>query len=99
MDTFGNLRKKQHLREVLLYFFFAKKSAAESHRLLVETYGEHALSKTQCTEWFHRFKSGDFDVTDKERPGGPKKFEDEDLETLLDEDPSQPSQGNVIDNN
>jgi len=34
------------LREVLLYFFSAKKSAIESHRLLVKTYGEAALSET-----------------------------------------------------
>jgi len=30
--------KKRHLRKVLLYHFSVKKSAVESHRLLVETY-------------------------------------------------------------
>lgn len=30
--------------------FFAKKTAAESHRLLVELYDEHAPTKTQCFE-------------------------------------------------
>jgi len=25
-----------------------KKTAAESHRMLVEAYGEHALGKSQC---------------------------------------------------
>lgn len=89
MENFENWRKKQHLREVLLSYFFAKKTAAESHRLLVELYGEHALSRTQCFDWFSRFNSGDFDIRDKERPGQPKKFEDEELETLLDEDPCQ----------
>lgn len=86
MKNFENWRKKQHLREVLLSHFFAKKTAAESHRLLVELYGEHALAKTQCFEWFQRFKNGDFDIKDKERPGQSKKFEDEELEALLDED-------------
>nr|QRH16694.1 transposase [Mayetiola destructor] len=86
MENFENWRKRRHLREVLLGHFFAKKTAAESHRLLVEVYGEHALAKTQCFEWFQRFKSGDFDTEDKERPGQPKKFEDEELEALLDED-------------
>ena len=33
-----------------------------------------------------RFKSGDFGLQDEERPGQPKKFEDEELESLLDED-------------
>ena len=42
--------KKQHLREILLHYFILKKSAAETHRLLVDIYGEHAPSKTSCTE-------------------------------------------------
>ena len=32
---------------------------------------------------------GDFDTEDKERSGPPKKFEDEELEALLDQDPCQ----------
>lgn len=81
--------EKQHLREVLLFCFHWKKSAAEAHRILVEVYGDHAPSNTTCKEWFVRFKSGDFDVEDKERSGRPKKFEDDELEALLDEDPCQ----------
>jgi len=81
--------KKRHLREVLLYFFSMKKSAVASHRLLVEAYGEAALSETTCRDWFRRFKSGDFDVEDKERAGRPKLVEDAKLKALLDEDPCQ----------
>lgn len=33
--------------------------------------------------------SGDFDTNDKERPGGPQKFEDEELEALLEQDSCQ----------
>lgn len=86
MENFENLRKKQHLREVLLYHFFTKRTAAAAHRLLVECYGQHALSRTQCAEWFQRFKNGDFDVGDKERTGKPKKFDDQELKTLLDDE-------------
>lgn len=81
--------KKQHLREVLLHYFFLKKSAAETHRILMEVYRDHAPADQTCRWWFARFKSGDFGTEDKERPGQPKKFEDEDLEELLDEDPCQ----------
>lgn len=38
------------------------------------------------------FKSGDFDLTDNDRPGAAKKFGDEELQTLLDEDPTQSPQ-------
>jgi len=78
--------KKLNLREVLLHYFILKKSATETHRLLVNIYGEHAPSKTSCKEWFRRFNSDDFDVRDKERKGAPKKFEDTELQALLGED-------------
>ncbi|KAG5347990.1 KPYK kinase, partial [Acromyrmex charruanus] len=63
-----------------------QKSAAETHRLLVDIYGKHAPSKTSCKKWFRRFNSGDFDVRDKEREGASKKFEDAELQVLLEED-------------
>ena len=58
---------KRHLRELSIYFFNLKESAAETHRLLVETYGEAALSERSCREWFQKFKNGEFDIEDKER--------------------------------
>ena len=63
-----------------------KKTAAESHRILVEIYGENAQAERTCQKWFARFKSGDFGMEDEERPGQPKKFEDQELEALLDKD-------------
>lgn len=82
----------RHLREVLLYFYNVKKSAAESHRLLVEAYGEHAFSDSMCRRWFRQFKEGLFDVEDAEREGRPRKCEDETLQALLDEDNTQTQQ-------
>ncbi|EFN89521.1 hypothetical protein EAI_13198, partial [Harpegnathos saltator] len=41
-----------------------KKSAAEVHRILVETYCDHALSEATCRNWFRRLKNNDFDVED-----------------------------------
>jgi len=38
--------------------------------------------------WFQRFKIGDFDVADKEHEKPPKKYEDVELQALLDEDDS-----------
>ncbi|KAG5327720.1 MOS1T transposase, partial [Pseudoatta argentina] len=80
---------KVYLRGILLHYFIQKKSAAEAHRILVQTYGDNALSDTTCTDWFRRFKNNDFELEDKERSGAPKKFQDKELEQLLDEDPSQ----------
>ena len=77
--------KKVFLRGVFLHYFNMEKTAAESHRILVELYGEHALAERTCQKWFARFKSVNFDLEDEERPGQAKKFEDEELEALLDE--------------
>ena len=78
--------EKVFLRGVLLHYFNMKKTAAESHRILVEVYSEHALAERTCQKWFARYKSGDFGLEDEERLGQPKKFEDEELDALLDED-------------
>lgn len=82
-------RDKVFFRGVLLFLFDSKKTAAEAHKMLSDTYGEQVPSYRSCREWFQRFKSGDFDLKDKERPGQPKKFGDAELQALLDENPCQ----------
>ena len=63
--------EKVFLRGVLLHYFNMKKTA---------------LAERTCQKWFARFKSGDCGLKGEELPGQPKKFEDEELEALLDED-------------
>ena len=63
----------RHLREVLIFCFHLKKTAAEVHRMLSSTYGEAALSGRTCREWFQCLKNGDFDVENR-HGGGKKKF-------------------------
>ena len=84
MSTF--VPNKVYLRGILLHYFIQNKSAAEARRILVETYG---LSYTTCRDWFRRFKNNDFKLEDKQRSGAPNKFEDKELEEILDEDRSQ----------
>ena len=69
----------RNLREVLIFFFHSKKTAAEAHRELQEVYGDAALSKTTIRDWFRCFKNGDFDVVDRPREGSPKTFKDADV--------------------
>ena len=40
--------EKVFLRGVLLHYFNMKKTVAESHRILVEVYGEHAVVERTC---------------------------------------------------
>ena len=72
----------RHLREVLIFCFNMKKSAAEAHRMLSNTYNEAAISERTCREWFQRFKNGDFDVKVRHSGGREKVFEDAELDYL-----------------
>ena len=76
-------------REVLLHYFISKKTAAGSHRILVKVYGKHDLSETKCNYWFRGFKSGNFDLSNKDRGKPPKQFEEAEFNRLLDEDSTQ----------
>jgi len=86
-------RDKLFFRHVLLYYFDLKKTTAEAYRLLSVVYGDETPlsvgSVGTYTIWFERFRNGDFDVRDKERPGQSKKLEDFELQELLDENPAQ----------
>ena len=84
MSTF--VLNKVYLWGILLHYFIQNKSAAEAHRILVETCGDNVLSDTTYRDWFRRFKNNDFKLEDKERSGAPKKFEDKELEEILEED-------------
>ncbi|EGI63507.1 Mariner Mos1 transposase, partial [Acromyrmex echinatior] len=68
-----------HLRQVLIFCFNWKKSAAEAHRMLVEVYGDTAPTDKACREWFRRFKDGDFSVEDKPRSGQLKNLKTKNL--------------------
>ena len=75
---------KRSLRELLIYFFNLKESAAEAHRLFVETYVEGASSERRCREWFLTFRNGEFNIEYKDHSGRPKVNEGAELEALLD---------------
>ncbi|GBP31266.1 Mariner Mos1 transposase [Eumeta japonica] len=75
--------------DYILKHIFGHKATAEAHRILAETYGDNALSDTTCRDWFPHFKNNDFELENKEPSGGPKKFEDEKLEELLDQEQCQ----------
>jgi histone-lysine N-methyltransferase SETMAR len=77
------------LRVSLVFCYHLKKNAAESQRMLVEAFGDHALSLATCKRWFQQFRDKDFDLRNEERGRPPKKFEDSGLQALLDEDDTQ----------
>ena len=60
-----------------------KKNSAEVSEMIGLALGEGALTDETCKKWFQRFRYGNFDLYYRQRPGQSKKFEDEELEQLL----------------
>lgn len=81
--------KSDFQRGNLLFCFFLHKNAEEAHQMLVEAYGNHALSRTQCFEWFKKFRAGHYELPNQPRGRPPKTFEDEELENLLEQNCAQ----------
>jgi histone-lysine N-methyltransferase SETMAR len=73
-------------RGFLVTCFHLQKTAKQAHEELVKAYGDHALGRSQCFEWYKRFGDGDFDLDNKARGRPQKKVQDADLERLLEED-------------
>ncbi|UYV72726.1 EPM2AIP1 [Cordylochernes scorpioides] len=57
--------------------------------MLEEVHGDHSLSKSQCYRWFKKFQSGDFELDNEPRGKPHQKFEDAELQALLDDDSTQ----------
>lgn len=66
-----------------------KKTAAKSYQLPREARGEHAPSQEMCEQLVLCFKSGDFDIADKEHRKIPIRYKVVELQALLDNDYSQ----------
>jgi len=44
--------------------------------MLVEAYGDNALSEATCRDWFRWFNDDNFDLSDKKRENRSRKVED-----------------------
>jgi hypothetical protein len=56
-------------RTSIKFSFKLKKTAAETHRMLSETFGEQALSHARTFEWSERFKYGQVSVEHDKHSG------------------------------
>lgn len=81
--------QNRHLRICLLYDFKQGKTAAESHRCLVQAFGEEAFSESQCRFWFHRFREGNLSLDDIEHNRRPPVVDNDLLRSQIESDPCQ----------
>lgn len=77
---------KTHFRHLLLFHFWKGKSAAETRREICDVYGAEAITSTICQFWFKRFRSGEFNLEDVDRPGRPTAIDDDKILQLIKND-------------
>jgi transposase len=53
------------------FSFKLGKSAIETHEMLVEVYGDAAVTRKTVYKWSERFRSGSESIDDEDRPGRP----------------------------
>jgi transposase len=53
------------------FCFILGKSATETHEMLVEVYGDSAITRRTVYKWSERFRSGSESIDDEDRPGRP----------------------------
>ena len=50
-----------------------EKNVAETTEIICSALGEGTMMQKTCEKWFQRFHNGDFDLSERERRGQPKK--------------------------
>ena len=69
-----NLLKMTDVKEqriCLKFCFKLGKTDSETHRMLIEAFGDNTVGQTETYDWFKRFKNGWMSVDDEESSGRP----------------------------
>ena len=74
---FCKLKNEGSTRLLQILFQIGKHFYGDFH-MLQETYGEDYLSRTQCQEWYQRFKLGTTSIEDDPKSGRPSTSMDDD---------------------
>ena len=81
--------KLEHFRQVLLEFSRGAKAAAAAARNVCAVCGDNAIGKNTARKLFSRFKKNRFDISDTPRSGTPLGFDEDRLNSLIQNDPRQ----------
>ena len=83
------MEKLEHFRHILCFEFNRGAKATEQARNICTMYGDNAIGESTARKWFSRFKEDRFDISDTSRKGRPSGFDEDRLNTLIYNYPSQ----------
>ena len=72
------MKDLEEQRICIAFRFKQGKTSTETFQILQQAYGEDCLSRTQCHEWYQRFKSGRTSIEDDPKSGQPSTSMDDD---------------------
>jgi len=78
---------KVHFRHLMLFYFRKGKNAAQTAKKICIAYGDSAVGESTVRKWFTRFRNGNFDLEDRERSGRPAIVDDDQILTLIKNNP------------
>jgi len=76
--------EKEHCRHILLFYYRKGKNAVQARKKICNVYGEDVLTERQCQNWFAKFRSANFDLKNKPRPGRPVEGNEGSIKALID---------------
>ena len=78
-----------HIRHCLLHEFNKGNNAVNAVKNICDVYGDNVIKVRKCQQWFAKFRSGDFDLSDRPRSGRPSDIDINALKALVESDPRQ----------
>ncbi|XP_076303041.1 histone-lysine N-methyltransferase SETMAR-like [Lasioglossum baleicum] len=63
------------------------KNATQAANKICAAYGKDAVAQRTMRKWFARFKAGNFDLEDRERPGRPSTTDEDMIRTEIENSP------------
>ena len=78
--------KNEYFLHIFLFYFRKEKNAAQAAKNLRDVYAEEAIKDRQCRNWFDKFRSGDFSLSDEQRSSRPNEVDDDQIKAIIETD-------------
>jgi len=71
----------------MLFFYRKGKNVTQAANKICAVYDEGAVAERTVRKWFARFKADDFNLEDQERPDKPSTTDEDQIKTLIENNP------------